>query len=64
MIKIDFQKLEQRTGLKFNNPQDLLYYFSAMLYFLNTHNKNYTKEQERKISDLNDLFDCMEAVNG
>lgn len=64
MIKIDFQKLEQCTGLKFNNPQDLLYYFSAMLYFLNTHNKNYTKEQEHKISDLNDLFDCMEVVNG
>lgn len=62
MIKIDYKKLEESTGLKFDNPEDVIYYFSAMLHYLNTHNKNYNKEQERKISDLNDLFACIETL--
>lgn len=60
MVKINFKKLEQNTGLKFDNPQDAVYYFSAMVYFLKTHNKNYTKEQERKINDLYELFSAIE----
>lgn len=40
--------------LKEKNTYDLLKDMDTMLYYLYTHNKNYTKEQMYKISDLVD----------
>lgn len=64
-MKIDFEKLKETTGLDFKKDnkykkQDLLFYIKSVLWNLKTHNKNYTKEQYFRISELNDIFNCIE----
>ena len=64
-MKIDFEKIKKRTQLDFkaNNKykeQDLLSYIKSVLYYLWTHNKNYTNEQYYKIDELKEKFDCIE----
>ncbi len=59
-IKIDIRKLEKMTGIRNISPQDLLFYVQGMLYFLNTHDKNFTEEQNQKIELLYNILDCIE----
>lgn len=64
-MKIDFEKLKETTGLDFKKDnkyknKDLLFYIKSVLWNLQTHNKNYTKEQYFRISELNDIFNCIE----
>ena len=58
-MKIDFDKIEQLTGLHFDNTEQLYFYVLQHLEFLKVHNKNYTKKQHYKI---NDLFDIIRSV--
>lgn len=60
-IKIDNDKLKQMQGIAFSDADNWLYYVQGLLYTLNTHNKNYTKEQIRLIDTLKDIFDCVEV---
>lgn len=55
MLKIDNDKLFG-CGLKFDSPEDMLYYVSSLIDYLETHNKNYTKQQERSIMTLYDII--------
>lgn len=43
-MRINYDKMEQ-FGFAFDNLDDVFFYFSSMLDWLERHNKNYTKEQ-------------------
>lgn len=61
-MQINSEKLKKLQGLNFNKIDDnLLFYIQGILYFLKTHNKNYTKKQYEKIYMLYDIFDCVEV---
>lgn len=59
-MKFDFDKIEQLTGLHFDNTEQLYFYVLQQIEFLKVNNKNYTKKQYYKI---NDLFDIIRSVN-
>jgi len=63
MIKFDYEKIKQSTGLDFTQQQDketdLIYYIQSVLYNLKTHNKNYTKEQYNRIDTLFEIFESV-----
>lgn len=61
MLKIDNDKLLRATGLSFETMEDLFFYVSRSIEWLESHNKNYNKEQYRRISDLKDICDCIEV---
>ena len=51
--------LMRERGFNFENEADLYYYIDNTLYYLRTHNKNYTREQEYAIDDLGVLWNCI-----
>lgn len=61
-IYLDTNKIKEATGFDFSKGtseiegDNFLSILGAWLYFLKTHNKNYTKEQESKINDLFDMI--------
>lgn len=59
-MKINFEKLEQLTGIKDINKEDLIFYIKSILYNLKINNKNYNKEQFERIMLLNDIFESIE----
>ena len=61
-IKVDTQKLLNLQGIKYTSFDNLLYYMQGLIYTLSTHNKNYTKEQERLIDTIKDILECFEGV--
>lgn len=56
MLNIDYKKIQYETGLTFNNPEQAIYYMQTLIDYLCTHNKNYTKQQERRINDLRSIL--------
>ena len=58
-ITINTTKLLNLQGIKYTSFDNLLYYMQGLLYTLSTHNKNYTKEQERLINTIKDILECM-----
>lgn len=59
--QINTTKLLNEQGIKYTSFDNLLYYMQGLLYTLSTHNKNYTKEQERLINTIKNILDCMEG---
>ena len=55
MLKVDNDILFG-YGLKFDSPEDMLYYVTSLIDYLETHNKNYTKQQEHAIMTLYDII--------
>ena len=53
-IKVDEQELKKE--LAYLSPEDLLYTLKSSVDFLESHNKNYTKEQYYKICELQSFF--------
>lgn len=62
-IEIDIEKLKNDCGILYSGSDDLIWYIQQLLYYLNTHNKNYTKDQQYKINLLTDIFECVEGLN-
>lgn len=58
-MEFDLVKIEELTGLYFENVEQLYFYVLQQIEFLEAHNKNYTKKQYYKI---NDLFDIIRSV--
>lgn len=56
-MKIDFEKMNEQTGLNINNISDLIIYIQHTLDFLESHNKNYTKKQYYLIDELKTIFE-------
>ena len=53
---IDFEQIEQLTGLQFDNIEQLYFYTRNQLEYLKRTNKNYTKNQYYKIDELFDII--------
>ena len=61
MLKIDNDKLLRNTGFSFETMEGLFYYVSNSIEWLESHNKNYNKEQYYRICDLKSICDCIEV---
>lgn len=59
-MKVNFEKIEQTTGRKFDNIEQLYFYVQYVVEFLKVHNKNYTKRQYEKIEELFDFIRSIE----
>lgn len=61
--KIDFEQILDTIGLNFeNNETILLDYVIKQLEYLESHNKNYTKQQYCKILDLLEIVKAIKEV--
>lgn len=60
-IKINKKNIKNETGINEMDEKDYLNYMYNLLYNLNTHNKNYTKEQEYEICTLKSIIENMEV---
>ena len=61
MLKIDNDKLLKNTGLSFETMEDMFFYMKNHIDWLESHNKNYNKEQYRRLCDLKDICDCIKV---
>lgn len=59
-MKINYKKILENTGLDFENKEDLYFYIKNTIDFLESHNKNYTKEQYHRIIDLKEILENIE----
>lgn len=51
-MKINFEEIERTTGRKFENIEQLYFYFLRSVEFLYTGGKNYNKKQFEKICEI------------
>ena len=58
-MTLNKEKLKD-LGFDFGTTEDLYFYISEMVDWLESHNKNYTAEQYSRIVDIKDLLDCIE----
>ena len=56
MFTIDYKKIHYETGLTFDTEEEAIYYMQTLIDYLCTHNKNYTKQQDRRINDLRSIL--------
>lgn len=59
MLKIDNDKLSKNTGLSFETMEDMFFYMKRRIEWLECHNKNYNKQQYRRICELIEICDCI-----
>lgn len=57
----DYKKILLETGIDLDNPQDILHLLKNHVEYLETHNKNYTGEQWRRIMDISAIIKNMEV---
>lgn len=59
-IYLDLEKIEEETGRKFDvegeYSDNFLQWIEYLSHWLVTHNKNYTKEQYYKATELHDIL--------
>ena len=58
-MKINMNKVKE-NGFEFSSEENTLEYIKRKLEFLESHNKNYTKEQYYIVCDLFSLVKCIE----
>jgi hypothetical protein len=56
----DKKSIFEYTGLNFETDHDVILYLVRHLEFLSAHNKNYTKEQEKRLYDVESIIYCLE----
>ena len=59
-MKINFEEIELKTGLHFDNVEQLYFYVERLLEQLKVNNKNYTKKQYHQINTLFDFITSIE----
>ena len=59
-MKINFNKINYETDKNFKNEIEIIEYIKIILDYLETHNKNYTVEQMKKINNLISIFNNIE----
>jgi len=62
-MRINNKQLKDNTGLSFESFTNIVSYAERHLEWLKTHNKNYTKEQERRIDDLYEMIQAIDVWN-
>lgn len=60
-IKINTEEILDDLGIEISE-KNCIAYIDRLAYWLNTHNKNYTKEQEQKIIDLAGIIANIEII--
>lgn len=60
MLKLDNEKLLKESGLTFKTLDDCFLYVSNIIDYLESHNKNYNKNQYYKIQTLKDICNAVE----
>ena len=60
-LEINKNKLLNDVGLEFAHDYDILLYLIKSIDYLETHNKNYTKQQYQQILDIKYILDCLEV---
>ena len=55
-MKVNFNKINESTRLGLMTKAEILHYMRAVIEYLYTHNKNYTKEQYYRIEDLKNFI--------
>ena len=58
-LGINLEKLAEQ-GWSFEDWSDIYSYISGLVDWLESHNKNYTKEQYHKIVILKEILDCID----
>lgn len=58
-LAINHQKLADQ-GWSFDDWSDIYSYISELVDWLESHNKNYTKEQYHKIISIKEILDCID----
>ncbi|MCM1497313.1 MAG: hypothetical protein NC124_02490 [Clostridium sp.] len=61
MVKLNKKKLH-KLGFKFENKKELFDFVNKTMSFLESHNKNYTKDQYYLISVVRDILSCFETI--
>ena len=56
IVKIDKEEIYKETGLDFSSSKDYINYLKDMVDFLESHNKNYNKEQYNAILDIKGII--------
>ena len=57
----DYKKILLETGIDLDDPQAILCLLQNHVEYLSTHNKNYTREQWRRILDIAAIVNNMEV---
>ena len=60
MLKINKKEME-KYGFNFDSLEDVYFYMKNIIEYLESHNKNYTKNQYYKISTLKDIMNMIDA---
>lgn len=60
MLKINKEEMEKH-GFNFDSLEDVYFYMKNIIKYLESHNRNYTKNQYYKISALKDIMDMIDA---
>ena len=59
-LYLDLEKIEEETGRKFDSENEFtdnfLRYLQCEAWYFAHHNKNFTKEQEHKATELYDIL--------
>lgn len=58
-MKINYNELNKKTRLGLLTKAEIFHYVRAVVDYLYTHNKNYTKTQWYKIEDLKNIIDSI-----
>lgn len=61
MLKINNDKLLEKTGLSFEIIEDLYLHILENIEWLESHNKNYNNKQYHKILELKDICNSIEV---
>ncbi len=62
ILKLKKDKILKETGIKEMKDIDYLFYIIEEVDFLLSHNKNYTKKQEKILTDIKSILDNAEVV--
>ena len=62
ILKLKKDKILKETGIKEMKGIDYLFYIIEEVDFLLSHNKNYTKKQEKILTDIKSILDNAEVV--
>lgn len=58
-LKIDYDKIANQTGLRFDDAADILYYLQSRIEYLATHNKNLTGKQYYAVCDIESILNSI-----
>ena len=61
MLKINYNKLSE-GDFGFKDLDDIYYLIDTNLYYLLTHNKNYTKKQYEYLQQIADFFSAIDII--